>query len=125
MRYTVCTLAGYWQLEAPQRRYAPQRERAPDSVRIPTLVPAAAPPVITGGGSMRLKQIDTCIDQLRKILGDTNNELTSKQRSKLKKGIDDLKRLQRETKLTQKEVFAVVSRIAKDVFELLKSGQSE
>jgi hypothetical protein len=74
---------------------------------------------------MRLKQIDTCIDQLRKILGDTNNELTSKQRSKLKRGIDDLKRLQRETKLTQKEVFAVVSRIAKDVFELLKSGQSE
>jgi len=74
---------------------------------------------------MRSKQIDTCIDQLRKILGDTNNELTSKQRSKLKRGIDDLKRLQRETKLTQKEVFAVVSRIAKDVFELLKSGQSE
>jgi hypothetical protein len=74
---------------------------------------------------MRSKQIDTCIDQLRKILGDTNNELTSKQRSKLKKGIDDLKRLQRETKLTQKEVFAVVSRIAKEVFEILKSGQSE
>ena len=74
---------------------------------------------------MRLKQIDTCIDQLMKILGDTYNELTSKQRSKLKRGIDDLKRLQRETKLTQKEVFAVVSRIAKDVFELLKSGQSE
>ena len=74
---------------------------------------------------MRLKQIDTCIDQLRKILGDTNNELTSKQRSKLKKGIDDLKRLQRETKLTQKEVFAVVSRIAREVFEILKSGQSE
>ena len=74
---------------------------------------------------MRSKQIDTCIDQLRKILGDTNNELTSKQRSKLKKGIDDLKRLQRETKLTQKEVFAVVSRIAREVFEILKSGQSE
>jgi hypothetical protein len=74
---------------------------------------------------MRLKLIDTCIDQLRKILGDTNNELTSKQRSKLKRGIDDLKRLQRETKLTQKEVFAVVSRVAKEVFEILKSGQSE
>jgi len=74
---------------------------------------------------MRSKQIDTCIDQLRKILGDTNNELTSKQRSKLKKGIDDLKRLQRETKLTQKEVFAVVSRIAKEVFEILMSGRSE
>ena len=74
---------------------------------------------------MRSKQIDTCIDQLRKILGDTNNELTSKQRSKLKRGIDDLKRLQRETKLTQKEVFAVVSRIAREVFEILKSGQSE
>ena len=74
---------------------------------------------------MRSKQIDTCIDQLRKILGDANNELTSKQRSKLKKGIDDLKRLQRETKLTQKEVFAVVCRIAKEVFEILKSGQSK
>jgi len=74
---------------------------------------------------MRLKLIDTCIDQLRKILGDTNNELTSKQRSKLKRGIDDLKRLQRETKLTPKEVFAVVSRVAKEVFEILKSGQSE
>jgi hypothetical protein len=74
---------------------------------------------------MRSKQIDTCIDQLRKILGDTNNELTSKQRSKLKKGIDDLKRLHRETKLTQNEVFAVVSRIAKEVFEILQSGQSE
>ena len=74
---------------------------------------------------MRLKLIDTCIDQLRKILGDTNNELTSKQRSKLKRGIDYLNRLQRETKLTQKEVFAVVSRVAKEVFEILKSGQSE
>lgn len=74
---------------------------------------------------MQSKQIDPCIDQLKTILGDANNELTSKQRSKLKKGIDDLKRLQRETKLTQKEVFAVVSRIAKEVFEILKSGQSE
>ena len=74
---------------------------------------------------MKSKKIDPCIDQLRKILGDANNELTSKQRSKLKKGIDDLKRLQRETKLTQKEVFAVVSRIAREVFEILKSGQSE
>jgi hypothetical protein len=74
---------------------------------------------------MKSKQIDPCIDQLKTVLGDANNELTSKQRSKLKKGIDDLKRLQRETKLTQKEVFAVVSRIAKEVFEILKSGQSE
>ena len=74
---------------------------------------------------MNPKQIDPCIDQLKAILGDANNELTSKQRSKLKKGIDDLKRLQRETKLTQKEVFAVVSRIAREVFEILKSGQSE
>jgi transcriptional regulator with XRE-family HTH domain len=74
---------------------------------------------------MKSKQIDPCIDQLKAILGDANNELTSKQRSKLKKDIGDLKRLQRETKLTQREVFAVVSRIAKDVFEILKSGQSE
>ena len=74
---------------------------------------------------MKSKQIDPCIDQLKTVLGDANNELTSKQRSKLKKGIDDLKRLQRETKLTQKEVFAVVSRIAREVFEILKSGQSE
>ena len=71
------------------------------------------------------RTIDSCIDLLRKMLGDHNNELTSEQQSKLKKGIRDLKRLQRATKLTHSEVFAVVKEIADVAFEILMSGSSE
>jgi hypothetical protein len=71
------------------------------------------------------KQIDSCIDLLRKMLGDPNNELSSEQQSKLKKGIRNLKRLQRATKLTHKQVFRVVSQIAEAAFEILKSGSGE
>jgi hypothetical protein len=71
------------------------------------------------------RQIDSCIDLLRKMLGDSNNELSSEQQSKLKKGIRDLKRLSRATKLTHMQVFAVVSQIAEAAFEILRSGSSE
>lgn len=71
------------------------------------------------------RTIDSCIDLLRKMLGDPNNELSSEQQSALKKGIRDLKRLQRATKLTHSEVFAVVKEIAEVAFEILMSGPSE
>ena len=71
------------------------------------------------------RTIDSCIDLLRKMLGDPNNELSSEQQSKLKKGIRDLKRLQRATNLTHMEVFAVVQEIANVAFEILMSGSSE
>jgi len=69
--------------------------------------------------------IDSCIDQLRKVLEDSNNELSSEQQSKLKKGIRELKRLKSATKLTHSQVSAVVSEIAKVAFEILMSGSSE
>ena len=71
------------------------------------------------------KHTDSSIDLLRKMLGDPNNELSSEQQSKLKKGIRDLKRLQRATNLTHQQVFAVVSKIAETVYEILKSGSGE
>jgi hypothetical protein len=115
-----------WQPAVPHRRLASHKETAPDTVHLSTLVPADTPPVTTGGGNMNTtKQIDSCIDLLRKMLGDPNNELSSEQQSKLKKGIRDLKRLQRATRLTQKQVFRVVSQIAEAAFEILESGQCE
>jgi mevalonate kinase len=69
--------------------------------------------------------IDSCIDQLGKVLEDSNNELSSEQQRKLKKGIRELKRLKRATKLTHLQVSAVVSEIAKVAFEILTSGSGE
>jgi hypothetical protein len=69
--------------------------------------------------------IDSCIDHLRKVLEDSNNELSSEQQRKLKKGITELKRLKRATKLTHSQVSAVVSEIVNVTFEILMSGSSE
>ena len=69
--------------------------------------------------------IDSCIDHLREMLEDSNNELSSEQQRKLKKGITELKRLKRATKLTHSQVSAVVSQIATVAFEILMSGSSE
>ena len=71
------------------------------------------------------KQIDSCIDLLKAMLGDHNSELLPEQRSKLKKGIRDLKRLQGATKLTHQQVFAVVNEIAQVALEILKSERGE
>jgi hypothetical protein len=71
------------------------------------------------------KCIDSNIDWLKKMLADPNNELSSEQQSKLKKGIRDLKRLQREKRLTHPQIFAVVNEIVQTVYEILKSGSGE
>ena len=71
------------------------------------------------------RTIDSCIDLLRKMLGDPNNELSSEQQSKLKKGIRKLKRLKRATKLSYPQVYGVVSEIAEAAFEILKSQMGE
>jgi hypothetical protein len=63
------------------------------------------------------KRIDSCIELIKTMLGDTNNELTSEQRNKLKTGIHDLK-------LTHTEVFVVVSRIAEAALEVLNTVKS-
>lgn len=70
------------------------------------------------------KHIDSCIELIKSMLADTNNELTSGQRSKLKEGICDLKRLRKATKLTHQETFLVISNIAEAVFEVVSTEMS-
>lgn len=70
---------------------------------------------------MYTKQIDSCIELIKAMLRDTNNEFTSEQRNMLKNGIRELKRLQKATKLTHQELFTVVSRIAEAAFEIVNA----
>jgi hypothetical protein len=65
------------------------------------------------------KHIDSSINQLRKMLGDPNNELTSEQQRKLKLGIRDLKRLRKA--FTHEEAYEVASRIAEVAREIMKN----
>jgi DNA replication initiation complex subunit (GINS family) len=70
------------------------------------------------------KLIESCIEELKKMLGDANNELTSGQREELTDCIRELKRLQRATRLTHQEVYLVVARIAQAAHQLLEVGVS-
>jgi hypothetical protein len=70
------------------------------------------------------KLIESCIDELKKMLGDANNELTSGQRAELMAGIRNLKRLQKATKLTYQEIYVVVDYIAKAAYQVVESGVS-
>jgi hypothetical protein len=70
------------------------------------------------------KMIDSCIELIKQMLGDPNNEMTSEQRNKLMSGIRELKRLQKAKKLTHKEAFAVVSSIARAAYEVANTGVS-
>ena len=71
------------------------------------------------------RAIDSGIDLLKKMLEDQNSELSPEQQSKLKKGIRDLKRLKRATKLTYLATYKVVSKIAEAALEILQSGLGE
>ena len=98
------------------------KESVPDAVHIPTLELADAAPVKPEEEMMNNQRaIDSCISVLKEMLGEPNNELSSEQRSKLRKGIRSLKRLQKATKLTHAQVFKVVSEIAEAAFEILES----
>lgn len=69
--------------------------------------------------------IDSCIDQLKKMLGDANNELSSKQRSKLEKCGRDLKRLRHAKRFTRRQLSDVVKRIAEVMVEMIDTDSSE
>jgi hypothetical protein len=58
------------------------------------------------------------------MLSDNNNDLTPEQRCNLKAGIQDLKRLQTATKLTQKEIFPIVQRIAEAAIGVVDNEKS-
>ena len=66
-----------------------------------------------------------CSAYFNKFLGDPNNELSSEQQSKLKKGVRSLKKLRRATNLSHQQVFVVVSEIAEVAFEMIKTRSSE
>jgi hypothetical protein len=68
------------------------------------------------------KLIESCIEELKKMLGDENNELSSGQREELMAGIRELKRLQKATRLTHQEVYMVVARIALAAYEVVDTG---
>ena len=68
------------------------------------------------------KLIESCIEELKSMLGDANNELTSGQREELTACIRELKRLQKATRLTHQEVYLVVARIAKTAHQLVGAG---
>jgi hypothetical protein len=70
------------------------------------------------------KLIESCIEVIKQMLGDANNELTSGQRAELIAGIRELKRLKKATKLTHSEVSLVVSQIAYTAHELVQVGVS-
>lgn len=69
--------------------------------------------------------IDSCMDQLKKMLGEANNELSSKQRSKLEKYGRDLKQLRRAKRFTHRQLSDVVEQIAAVVVEMIDTDSSE
>ena len=70
------------------------------------------------------KLIQSCIEELKRMLGDANNELTSGQREELTACIRELKRLHKAKRLTHKEVYSVVARIAYTAHQLVEVGVS-
>ncbi|SEC18612.1 hypothetical protein [Terriglobus roseus] len=64
------------------------------------------------------KLIESCIELIKQMLGDANNELTSGQREALIEGIRDLKKLQKATRLDHEKVRLVVARIAEAAYEV-------
>ncbi len=68
------------------------------------------------------KLIDSCITELKVMLGDANNELTSGQREESMAGIIELKRLQKANKITDQELYTVVARIAEAAHEVIEAG---
>lgn len=70
------------------------------------------------------KLIESCIELIKQMLGDANNELTSGQRAELTASIRELKRLTKAKKLTHSEVSLVVLQIVHTAHELVEVGVS-
>lgn len=112
----------------PHRSLGSHRETAPDVVRSLLWFRRIRPRSTLGEEAKKImqtsKHIDSCIELIKQMLGDTNYEMTSEQRNTLMKGIRDLKRLRKANRLTHKEIFAVVSRIAQVAYEVVNAGVS-
>lgn len=67
----------------------------------------------------RLKNLDSCIQILKRIRGDQSNELGSEQQRALAEEIRKLKKLKKQSRLNQDELYRVVSEIAESVSKIL------
>jgi hypothetical protein len=67
----------------------------------------------------RLKNLDSCIQILKGMRGDQSNELGSEQQRALAEGIRKLKKLRKQPKLNQDELYLVVSDIAESISKIL------
>ena len=65
------------------------------------------------------KYLDSCIQILKGMRGDQLNELGSEQQRALAEGIRKLKKLKRQPKLSQDELYRVVSEIDESVSMVL------
>ena len=68
------------------------------------------------------KAIDSCIEEIKSLLGDENNELTSGQREDLTACIHRLKSLRSKKLLKHQEVYIVVAQIVDVVHTLVGLG---
>lgn len=67
----------------------------------------------------RLKNLDSCIQILKGMRGDQSNELGSEQQRALAEEIRKLKKLMKQSQLSQDELYRVVSEIAESVSKIL------
>ena len=67
----------------------------------------------------RLKNLDSCIQILKGMRGDQSNELGSEQQRTLAEAIHKLKKLKKQPKLSNDELYRVVSEIAQSVLMIL------
>ena len=65
------------------------------------------------------KYLDSCIQILKGMRGDQSNELGSEQQRALAEGIRKLKKLRKQPKLNQDELYLVVSDIAESISKIL------
>ena len=70
------------------------------------------------------KLIQSCIEEVKRMLGDANNELTSGQREELTACVRELKRLQKTKRITHQQAYLVVGRIAYTAHQLVEVGVS-
>lgn len=68
---------------------------------------------------MFAKNIDSCIQSLKVMLGDQSNELGSEQKRALAGEIRKLKKLKKQEELNQDELYRVISAIAESVLKSL------
>jgi hypothetical protein len=66
-----------------------------------------------------LKHLDSCIQSLKEMLGDSSNELGSEQQRALKSKIRKLKRLKKQPNCNREELYRIANETAEEVLKVL------